>query len=117
MDLTACQFAVIRVYAMAALAAVFSSVMVWDGKPASDLFLLTAARTVIAPARCVVVEDSIAGVRAGVAAGMTVIGGHCLEDHSNDCSAGAAAVATSAEELGPLLMMRKVHAAPKMAER
>ncbi|ATU95264.1 HAD family hydrolase [Phyllobacterium zundukense] len=100
---------------------VFSSVMVKAGKPAPDLFLFAATQMGIAPARCVVVEDSIAGVRAGVAAEMTVIGftagGHCLEDHGQRLlSAGAAVVATSAEELGPLLMMSEVYATPKMAE-
>ncbi|UXN57674.1 HAD family hydrolase [Phyllobacterium zundukense] len=87
---------------------VFSSVLVKAGKPAPDLFLYAAARMGIEPARCAVVEDSIAGVRAGVAAGMTVIGftagGHCLEDHGQRLlSAGASVVARTAEELGMLL--------------
>ncbi|MBB4388541.1 HAD superfamily hydrolase (TIGR01509 family) [Rhizobium leguminosarum] len=87
---------------------VFSSVMVKVGKPAPDLFLFAAAKMGVEPARCVVVEDSIAGVRAGVAAGMTVIGftagGHCLEDHNHRLfSAGAKVVARSAEELTSLL--------------
>ncbi|WP_208245842.1 HAD family hydrolase (plasmid) [Rhizobium sp. T1473] len=87
---------------------VFSSVMVKVGKPAPDLFLFAAAKMGVEPARCVVVEDSIAGVRASVAAGMTVIGftagGHCLEDHGQRLlSAGAAVVARSAEDLGALL--------------
>ncbi len=42
-------------------------------KPAPDVFLYTAGRLGVAPARCVVLEDSLAGVRAGVAAGMAVI--------------------------------------------
>jgi HAD superfamily hydrolase (TIGR01509 family) len=42
------------------------------GKPAPDLFLHAAARFGAAPARCLVVEDSFAGIRAGLAAGMTV---------------------------------------------
>ncbi|WP_064694977.1 HAD family hydrolase [Rhizobium aegyptiacum] len=87
---------------------VFSSVMVKVGKPAPDLFLFAAAKMGVEPARCVVVEDSIAGVRAGVAAGMTVIGftagGHCLEDHDHRLlSAGAKVVARSADELTSLL--------------
>jgi len=44
------------------------------GKPAPDLFLLAAGRMGVAPARAVVVEDSVPGVEAGVAAGMTVYG-------------------------------------------
>lgn len=53
---------------------VFSSEDVTNGKPAPDLFLHAAARMGADPARCAVVEDSVPGVRAGVAAGMTVYG-------------------------------------------
>ncbi|WP_417243847.1 HAD family hydrolase [Celeribacter sp.] len=42
------------------------------GKPAPDLFLHVAQRYGVAPARCLVIEDSLAGVRAGLAAGMVV---------------------------------------------
>lgn len=35
------------------------------GKPAPDIFLVAAERLMVAPARAVVVEDAIAGVRAG----------------------------------------------------
>ncbi|MFE2046811.1 HAD family hydrolase [Streptomyces sp. NPDC059477] len=53
---------------------IFSSEDVGRGKPAPDLFL-HAARVMGVPAeRCVVVEDSPLGVRAGVAAGMDVVG-------------------------------------------
>lgn len=44
------------------------------GKPAPDLFLHTAAAEGYPPGDCVVVEDSVPGVRAGVAAGMRVLG-------------------------------------------
>jgi HAD superfamily hydrolase (TIGR01509 family) len=51
---------------------VFSAYEIEHPKPAPDLFL-TAARALDAnPSRCVVVEDSLPGVRAGRAAGMTV---------------------------------------------
>ncbi|MDF3301823.1 HAD family hydrolase [Streptomyces tropicalis] len=53
---------------------VFSSQDVGRGKPAPDLFLYAAERMGVAPARCVVVEDSPLGVRAAVAAGMDVLG-------------------------------------------
>jgi HAD superfamily hydrolase (TIGR01509 family) len=59
---------------------VFSACGVPRGKPAPDLFLHAAARMSHDPARCVVVEDSTAGVQAGRAAGMRVLafagGGH-----------------------------------------
>ena len=41
-------------------------------KPAPDLFLHAAASMGVAPSGCAVVEDSVAGVAAGIAAGMTV---------------------------------------------
>src|SRR3546814_7022075 len=53
---------------------IFSASQVANGKPAPDLFLFAAARMGEAPDSCVVVEDSVAGVAAGVAAGMTVYG-------------------------------------------
>ncbi len=52
----------------------FSGTEVARGKPAPDLFLHAAAVMGVAPADCVVVEDSVMGVRAGVAAGMPVVG-------------------------------------------
>ena len=42
-------------------------------KPAPDIFLLAASRLGVAPADCVVLEDSLAGATAGRAAGMRVI--------------------------------------------
>lgn len=44
------------------------------GKPAPDCFLLAAQRLGVDPSGCVVIEDAPAGVQAGVAAGMHVIG-------------------------------------------
>lgn len=66
---------------------VFGATQVAYGKPASDLFLF-AARQLGAPAAgCIVVEDSIAGVEAAIAAGMPVVGfcggSHCLGDHAD----------------------------------
>jgi HAD superfamily hydrolase (TIGR01509 family) len=52
----------------------FSATMVDHGKPAPDLFLLAAARMTTDPRRCLVVEDSEVGIRAGKAAGMSVFG-------------------------------------------
>jgi beta-phosphoglucomutase len=44
------------------------------GKPAPDMFLLAAAGLGVPPEACVVFEDAANGVRAGIAAGMTVAG-------------------------------------------
>lgn len=54
--------------------AIFSVEDVARGKPAPDLFQHAAARMGFEPAATVVVEDSVAGVQAGVAAGMRVLG-------------------------------------------
>ena len=51
---------------------IFSATMVENGKPAPDLFLHAAAAMGVEPSRCVVVEDSPAGVEAGRRAGMRV---------------------------------------------
>jgi HAD superfamily hydrolase (TIGR01509 family) len=53
---------------------VYTSQMVKHGKPAPDLFLHAAARMQTDPGRTLVVEDSVSGVTAGKAAGMTVWG-------------------------------------------
>src|SRR4051794_5473724 len=53
---------------------VFSASEVEHGKPAPDLFLYAAERMAVPPEDCAVVEDSVYGVLAGVAAGMTVHG-------------------------------------------
>lgn len=50
----------------------FTAGMVANGKPAPDLFLLAARIMGTAPDRCLVIEDSLNGVRAARAAGMRV---------------------------------------------
>ena len=45
-----------------------------NGKPMPDIYLLAATRLDIDPERCLVVEDSTAGVQAGRMAGMYTIG-------------------------------------------
>jgi HAD superfamily hydrolase (TIGR01509 family) len=44
------------------------------GKPAPDLFLAAAAAAAVAPARCLVIEDSVHGATAARAAGMDCLG-------------------------------------------
>lgn len=43
------------------------------GKPAPEGYLAAAARLGVRPERCLVLEDSVAGIAAGRAAGMTVV--------------------------------------------
>jgi HAD superfamily hydrolase (TIGR01509 family) len=52
----------------------FSATQVQRGKPYPDLFLFAAREMGAAPAACALIEDSVVGVEAGVAAGMTVFG-------------------------------------------
>jgi HAD superfamily hydrolase (TIGR01509 family) len=65
---------------------VFSSAQVERGKPFPDLFLFAANRMGFAPDACLVVEDSVPGVTAALAAGMRVAGftggGHWGHDPS-----------------------------------
>ena len=59
----------------------YTAQMVRHGKPAPDLFLYAAEKMRADPARALVIEDSVSGVQAAKAAGMTVwgfVGGsHC----------------------------------------
>jgi HAD superfamily hydrolase (TIGR01509 family) len=43
------------------------------GKPAPDVFLSAAELLSVEPSHCVVIEDSANGIRAGIAAGMSVV--------------------------------------------
>jgi HAD superfamily hydrolase (TIGR01509 family) len=52
----------------------YTSEMVARGKPAPDLFLYAADKMQAVPSRTLVVEDSVSGVMAAKAAGMTVWG-------------------------------------------
>ena len=53
---------------------IFTKSQVARGKPAPDLFLFAADKMQCQPEHCIVIEDSTAGVKAGVAAGMRTIG-------------------------------------------
>jgi HAD superfamily hydrolase (TIGR01509 family) len=87
---------------------IFSASMVARGKPAPDLFLHAAERMGVAPAGCIVVEDSLPGIAAALAAGMTAIGfaggGHCAPGHAARLRAAGAALAVERmEQLLPVL--------------
>jgi len=55
---------------------IFSGSQVKFGKPAPDLFLFAAEQMKVPPARCLVIEDSVAGITGALAAGMAVFGYH-----------------------------------------
>lgn len=69
----------------------FSAEQVVHGKPAPDLFLHAAASMGMPPNAAVVIEDSVPGVQAGIAAGMRVLGyaGDTLTDADALEAAGA----------------------------
>ncbi len=91
---------------------VFSATQVASGKPAPDLFLLAARELGTHPADCTVVEDSVVGVAAAVAAGMPVLGfcggSHCSDGHADQlvtagCSRVFARMTDLAAHLGERL--------------
>ncbi len=53
---------------------IFTGLQVPNAKPAPDLFLMAAKNLGVLPAKTLVIEDSVVGVTAGVAAGMDVYG-------------------------------------------
>jgi HAD superfamily hydrolase (TIGR01509 family) len=91
---------------------IFSAAEVRRGKPAPDLFLHAAARIGVPPSRCLVIEDSLAGVEAAGAAGMTVFGftggGHCRQGHAERLrQAGASTIFAEMTELVRLIGARE----------
>lgn len=87
---------------------VFSASQVERGKPAPDLFLFAAKNMKTPAASCLVIEDSVAGTQAAVAAGMTVIGfvggSHCLPGHGDKLTqAGAIMLFNHMAELPQIL--------------
>jgi HAD superfamily hydrolase (TIGR01509 family) len=82
----------------------FSATMVARGKPAPDLFLYAAQHLTTVPDRCLVIEDSPAGIDAALAAGMTAIGfsggSHCGPEHGARLQAhGASLIIDEMHEL------------------
>jgi HAD superfamily hydrolase (TIGR01509 family) len=75
---------------------IFSAVQVRNGKPAPDLFLFAAEQMQAAPARCLVIEDSAAGITGALAAGMTVLGfhggSHCRPGYGDTLGAAGAVI-------------------------
>jgi HAD superfamily hydrolase (TIGR01509 family) len=91
---------------------IFSATEVARGKPAPDLFLHAAKRMGVSPQRCVVVEDSLPGVAAAVAAGMLAIGftggSHCRPGHAARLiEKGAVLAIDQMAQLAPVLARRR----------
>jgi HAD superfamily hydrolase (TIGR01509 family) len=91
---------------------VFSAADVPRGKPSPDLYLHAARAMGEVPQDCVVVEDTVRGVAAGHAAGMTVIGfagaAHATRGLVDDLRrAGAQVVIATMDEL-PAVVRRLV---------
>ncbi|MEO1284374.1 MAG: HAD family phosphatase [Pseudomonadota bacterium] len=84
---------------------VFSTVLVERGKPHPDIFLYSARVMGVDVSKCVVVEDSVAGVTAAKAAGMRAIGftggSHCLRGHADKLIAAGAEIVIDEMHLLP----------------
>ena len=85
---------------------VFSFEDVPRPKPEPDLYLAAAAACGADPTECVVVEDSAAGVQAGVAAGCTVFGFCAVTEPEVLLAAGARTVFTELSQLPERLGLR-----------
>lgn len=76
-------------------------------KPAPDVYLAAARAVNVPPSRCLVIEDTVTGVTAGIAAGSTVFGysppeaGHDAPDALRQ--AGARVIFTRMDELPELV--------------
>ncbi|RXH21469.1 MULTISPECIES: HAD family hydrolase [Bradyrhizobium] len=89
---------------------IFSASQVTNGKPAPDLFLFAANEMGVPPQRCVVIEDSLAGIAGARAAGMTVFGfyggSHCRDGY-----------AETLREAGADLVFADMHRLPELVRR
>ena len=86
---------------------IFSGHELARSKPAPDVYLAAAAALGVKPGRCVVVEDTVTGVLAGVAAGAAVFG-YSPPEAGHDAPtllrcAGADAIFTSMAQLDSLV--------------
>ena len=87
---------------------IFSASQVTNGKPAPDLFLFAAEQMKTDPARCIVIEDSVSGVTAALAAKMSVLGfcggSHCRPGHADKLrAAGAVTIFDDMRQLPALI--------------
>jgi HAD superfamily hydrolase (TIGR01509 family) len=86
---------------------IFSGHELPRSKPAPDVYLVAAESVHVPPARCLVIEDTVTGVTAGVAAGATVWG-YSPPEAGHDAptalrNAGASLVFTDMKDLSALV--------------
>lgn len=95
---------------------IFSGHEMPRSKPFPDVYLAAAAALGADPGRCAVVEDTVTGVTAGVAAGATVFG-YSPAEAGHDApaalrAAGAAAIFTDMADLPALLLQAAASSTP-----
>jgi HAD superfamily hydrolase (TIGR01509 family) len=81
----------------------YSVTEVAQSKPFPDVFLHAARQQGVVPAECAIIEDTPTGVRAGVAAGMTVFGYCALTPKQRLIDAGAHHTFEQMRDLAALL--------------
>ncbi|MCT7378193.1 HAD family hydrolase [Chelativorans salis] len=90
---------------------IFSATMVANGKPAPDLFLHAATMMGVEPAKCVVIEDSPAGIEAARRAGMQVMA------FAGGSHAAPAGLKAAFETLGPDSIFHDMRELPALLAR
>jgi len=96
---------------------IFSVADVANPKPAPDVFLLAAGTLGVRSSRCIVVEDTPTGVRAGIAAGMYVFGFCANTPEHRLRDAGAHEVFSEMRQLPELLMAAQQRVAAEGRQR
>ncbi|MDI6401231.1 HAD family phosphatase [Balneolaceae bacterium ANBcel3] len=77
------------------------------GKPDPDIYLKSADRIGFPPEKCIVIEDSIAGVASGVGAGCTVIG--ITTTHSPSELSGCSLIEPDFRNMDYQILSRMIH--------
>jgi beta-phosphoglucomutase len=99
------------------MGAVVGAEEVKNGKPAPDLFLEAARRLGANPANTLVFEDAISGVKAGLAAGMRVVGITTSEPAEQLLAAGALAAVADFDAVPAEITALFTRAAPPPRSR
>jgi len=85
---------------------IFSGYEIGSWKPDPGIFLFAARQFDVAPKDCIVIEDSLVGVSAGIAANMTVLGLSAAEN--NKSVAAANRVFASLDEIHEFFVSRNL---------